>query len=692
MKGIAATTIGTGNLDVTVGSGATVQSTGIYGVHLSGGTANTLANNGTIIGQTGVQTTNGGTTVTNAGSITGSTGTAVNLTGGSNTFVMSGSAASLTGSAVGSGSDTFRFAGTGSNTFNVSQIGTGWTTLDKTGSSNWTLTGTSTYAGPVTVNGGILSVNGDLTSATSLSVNSGGTLGGIGTVGTTTVYAGGTLAPGNSIGTLTVNGNLTLAAGSTTVIEASSSGIDRITVSGTASLAGSLSVVRLGPSVTFGTDYTLLSAAQGRSGTFSSISALPPALRPTVTYTANAVMISFAPEALQPLLPAGTGGNQAKVAEAIDRAVGGGASVSALFPLYTAAPAAIAAGLSALSGEAATGAQQAAFNAASLFLNLMLDPTAGSRGATASGAGPSLVQMADPPGPATPGSRVAPTWSIWTKAFGQSSRTNADAAAGSARTSGGLYGVAAGADYRLAPDTLVGFALAGGGTSYGLNGRGGGTGDLFQIGLYGSTRIQDGYVSAAAAYGWNGFDIRRDVNIAGAEVYASRVTAQTYGARIEAGWRFGAALAGFGSFGWTPYAAIEAIGYSAPGYSEVSRPAGGAFGLTFAAKNTATARTELGVRLDGKARIGEGTDLITHGRLAWAYQANTERSLDASFQTLANSGFTVFGARPSMHTALASVGAELRFANGLSLTSTIEGEFGERHQAIRANAGLRYAW
>ncbi|WP_163454709.1 autotransporter domain-containing protein, partial [Escherichia coli] len=78
------------------------------------------------------------------------------------------------------------------------------------------------------------------------------------------------------------------------------------------------------------------------------------------------------------------------------------------------------------------------------------------------------------------------------------------------------YGVAAGADYRLTSDTLVGFALAGGGTSYGLNGRGGGTGDLFQIGLYSSTRIQDGYVSAAAAYGWNGFDIRRDVAIGGA--------------------------------------------------------------------------------------------------------------------------------------------------------------------------------
>ncbi|MFX5494068.1 autotransporter outer membrane beta-barrel domain-containing protein, partial [Acinetobacter baumannii] len=87
---------------------------------------------------------------------------------------------------------------------------------------------------------------------------------------------------------------------------------------------------------------------------------------------------------------------------------------------------------------------------------------------------------------------------------------------------------------------------------------------------------------------------------------------------------------------------------------------GGAFGLSFAAKSTASLRSELGIRLDGQTRVSETADLITYGRLAWAYQARTDRSIDAQFQTLANSAFTVFGARPSMHTALASVGAELR--------------------------------
>jgi autotransporter-associated beta strand protein len=60
-----------------------------------------------------------------------------------------------------------------------------------------TLTATSTsYTGPATVNAGALFVDGSIASS-SVTVGSGATLGGTGTVGPTVINAGGFLAPGH---------------------------------------------------------------------------------------------------------------------------------------------------------------------------------------------------------------------------------------------------------------------------------------------------------------------------------------------------------------------------------------------------------------------------------------------------------------------------------------------------------------
>ncbi len=84
--------------------------------------------------------------------------------------------------------------------------------LHKTGSGRLTLTGDSSWlTGTTFVEQGTLAVNGRLGS--SVTVASGATLGGSGTVGKTLVESGGHLAPGNSIGTLNVVGGLTVAAG-----------------------------------------------------------------------------------------------------------------------------------------------------------------------------------------------------------------------------------------------------------------------------------------------------------------------------------------------------------------------------------------------------------------------------------------------------------------------------------------------
>ena len=86
-------------------------------------------------------------------------------------------------------------------------------TLIKDGPGYLILTGSNDYYGSTTVSGGTLAVNGWILNSSDLTVGSGGTLAGTGTISTSVTINGGGLRPGNGpndIGKLTVD-NLTLA-------------------------------------------------------------------------------------------------------------------------------------------------------------------------------------------------------------------------------------------------------------------------------------------------------------------------------------------------------------------------------------------------------------------------------------------------------------------------------------------------
>jgi fibronectin-binding autotransporter adhesin len=131
----------------------------------------------------------------------------------------------------------------------------------------------SGFTGATQVAAGALSVNGSLANSR-VTVASGATLKGNGTVGATSILAGGTIAPGNSIGTLTVKGNYTQAAGSTYQAEvdpATLSSSDHILVGGTATLeeGAILNVVKTAPrDYQPGARYDVLKAQGGVKGAY----------------------------------------------------------------------------------------------------------------------------------------------------------------------------------------------------------------------------------------------------------------------------------------------------------------------------------------------------------------------------------------------------------------------------------------
>ena len=119
--------------------------------------------------------------------------------------------------------------------------------INKRGTGTTTFTGANTYTGGTFIHAGTLLVNnttGSGTGSGEVTVNSGGTLGGLGAIsGQVLVNNGGTLSPGNSPGRLNLNSSLMLSAGATLSIElggnVAGSGYDQMMVGGALTLSGS---------------------------------------------------------------------------------------------------------------------------------------------------------------------------------------------------------------------------------------------------------------------------------------------------------------------------------------------------------------------------------------------------------------------------------------------------------------------
>jgi uncharacterized protein with beta-barrel porin domain len=277
-------------------------------------------------------------------------------------------------------------------------------------------------------------------------------------------------------------------------------------------------------------------------------------------------------------------------------------------------------------------------------------------------------------------------WRIFGAAYGGSTQIGGNAALGSHDATSRIYGGIGGASYALSPATELGFALGGGGTSFGLSdGLGSGRSEMFQAGVFAHHGFaQGGYLSGAFAYGWH--DVNTDRMAPTGERLRGAYKASVLSGRLEAGWRIDTAWAGV-----TPYAAAQAISYRMPSYLEQGNGAIDSFALGYAGRDVTATRSELGLRLDRTTVMGE-TLFTLRGRAAWAHNFDTVRNAAATFQALPGSGFLVNGAAMAPDAALVSAGAEIAWRIGLALAATFEGEFSNNVTSYTGKGTLRYAW
>lgn len=578
--------------------------------------------------------------------------------------------------------------------------------LTKVGTGILTLSGTNTYTGATTVDAGTLAVNGSIASSSGVTVNNGGTLSGTGQLPTTVINNGGTLAPGNSIDTITVNGNLTFNAGSTYAVEVSPTTADRTNViGGTATLTGATVQAVALPGSFQSRTYTILNADGGFGGTqFAGLTvtgSFAPARNPHLTYDANNVFLVLDPGAI--VLPQGASDNNANVASGINKAVDNGSTPPPQFDaLLNMSGSQLTTALNQVSGQPTTGGATSGTQMMTSFLTLLLNPFGAAPGsnpgtlgfARGFGAG----EQALSPEAAAAYAAVTPKdarldmfdqrWRLWGQAYGGYNRTSGDASLGSSDTTARTWGFASGADYRVAPDTLVGFALAGGSMNWGLaQGLGGGKSDVFQVGVYGSRSLGPAYVSGALSYAWHGMSTERTVTVAGNDKLAASFNAHSFGGRIETGYRLVTPWLGV-----TPYAALQVQNFRTPSYGENAVSGSAAFALSYEARSTTSTRVELGAWFDKLIALDGGHGLALRARVAWAHDHSSNPALGAVFQTLPGSNFTVNGAQPAADSALLSAGAEIRLANHWAIGARFDGEFASRAQTYAGTGTIRYSW
>ncbi len=707
------------NVGIEIGTEAGSVST------FSGGVTNT----GTISAATGIFVAGSGpVSIFDSGTIIGTGGTAVDLTHNApgNTFTL-GPGYSITGNVLGhsGGGDTFQLGGSGYGSFDLSWIGPSqryqnFTTFNVVGGV-WNTSGTFDIATPLTwsVEGGTLagaSTFGTSLNPVSIVVANGGTL-----------EPGGAAMPGTPYGSpgtsMTITGNLTFNPQSSYWVNLNPTTASYANVTGTASLNGTVlgyltpGSYSGGPN---GTKYVILDAGAIAPGTsfagFESLNA--PGFTGTLTGVGDPQIQLQLVSSLS-----GTNQNQSNVANAINSYFNNGGTLPAdFFPVFGANPGSL---LSQLSGEAGTGAEQASIQMTNEFLQLMLDPFVNGRGNAPGGAGggggPALgfapdqqaslppdialayAEVLKAPAPSHPspasgggsGWGFAQRWGAWGTAYGGANNTEGNATAGSHDLSAQTYGFAAGMDYRFAPYGVAGFALAGGGTNWGLSDAlGSGYSQAFQFGGYGIEWFGPAYVAGALSFTNNWFTTNRTA--LGDQLRANFV-GQSYGARFEGGYRFTPSLpspVSGGGLGWglgvTPYGALQFQDFSTPAYSE-SDLTGGGFGLSYAAMNATDIRTELGARFDNPTLL-YGKPLILFGRLAWAHDFVSNPSLSAAFEALPGTSFTVFGAPIPHDSALTTAGAQYFLTANWQVIAKFDGEFAPGAQTYAGTGTLRYTW
>jgi outer membrane autotransporter protein len=553
--------------------------------------------------------------------------------------------------------------------------------LIKIGAGKLILNGVNTYTGLTTVADGKLIVgddsHADAMLAGAVNVNAGGTLGGIGTVGTTTIARGATVAPGNSIGTLRVEGDIAFAAGSVYQAEISPAlDGDLIEVSGKATInGGTVHAVKAGGVYTPGSRWTIIGTNGGVTGTFDELAQDMPFVDLALAYDANHVYIDAARNAVAFCDVAATF-NQCSTGNGLETTGAGNPVYDAVAALPDEDSARKA--LDGLSGEIHASARSALIEDSAHIRNAA---TARIRAAFEGVGTVSLPVMAYGPG----GAEIAPAATdrvaAWGQAFGSwgSFDSNGDAAELDHDTGGLLMGM----DGFVAENWRLGLIAGYSHSSFDASDRASsGSSDNYHLGLYAGTRWDNLGFRSGLAYSWHDVETSRAVSFAGfSDRLAGDYSAGTFQAFGELGYRVDTAAVSFEPFANLAYVRLRAHGFTEKG---------GAAALHSPNQTTDTTFTTLGIRAVTGFELG-GMRATARGMLGWRH-AFGDTTLLSSHAFAGSDAFTVTGTPIAEDAAVVEAGLDVDLTDTATFGVAYQGQIATdaRQHGFNAKLNLKF--
>ncbi|WP_417773925.1 autotransporter domain-containing protein [Stappia sp.] len=536
------------------------------------------------------------------------------------------------------------------------------------------LGGTNTYTGATTVSGGTLAVDGSVSGA--ISVLSGGTLDGIGSVNQVTLVSGATVAASTANGTLNVTGNLDFVSGSTFAVGISPDGKSGVLdVSGVAKLDNNASVfvkaasnASATPAYADYSTYTILTAADvdGKFGSvsddFAFLDAALGYTDTTVTLTLERNDVSFA--------SLGNTQNEKGVAGGIE-------SLGPFNPLYSAVLR-LPTGTSPTVFDQLTNEDSVSVNTVVFQGTSFVRQTANQRMRAASGG------IGPMPAVAFHGAGAAPRQdggvSVWGQAYGgwgQSAKTSESQ--GLKHSTGGLF---VGADM-LVFDTWRAGVLAGFGRTHVTGSASAADIDTYTVGAYAANSFGPVNVHLGASYGLSDISSDRSVVFPGfTDQLSSRYNSNVAQAFAEVGYEFDTTFARF-----EPFASLEVAYQSTDDYAET----GGASALKVNSSWQVLGVSTLGMRMERQFLETEAVTASLNGSLGWRHALGNLNNV-STMRFSGGDAFNVIGTPMDRDSALIEAGVKFEFTEQVQIDLSYQGGFGNVAQdnAFKARFTARF--